>query len=62
MHSILHSPWSGAIGLWIVSALVGGMPAPDQNSGKGYRWLYGSFHLLAANLDKVASSVNPPIK
>lgn len=52
----------GAGGLWIFSAFVGGMPAPDQTSGKGYRWIYGSLHLLSANLDKVGGAINPPLK
>lgn len=64
----MHNFWAhagsyitGAAGLWVFSAIVSGMPAPDQSSGKGYRWLYGTFHALAANLDKIAGGVNPPV-
>lgn len=53
-----HAFWFGVVGLWAFSAIVGGMPAPDNSSGKAYRWLYGSLHLLAANLDKVSTSIN----
>lgn len=47
--------------LWVFSAFVGGMPAPDTSSGKAYRWAYGSLHLLAANLEKVGQAVKPPL-
>lgn len=57
-----HSFWIGIGVLWAFSALVGGMPQPDTASGKGYRWLYGSLHLFAANLDKVGQSIKPPLQ
>ncbi len=64
MHDLLtnHSFWVGMGSLWAFSALVGGMPEPDQASGKAYKWLYGSLHLFAANLDKVKDSIKPPLK
>jgi hypothetical protein len=43
---------SGALGLWVFSAAVCAMSAPDGTSGKAYRWLYRFSHLLAANLDR----------
>jgi hypothetical protein len=49
-----HSFWLGVGAVWAFSAFVSGMPAPDDKSGKGYKWLYSSLHLLAANLDKVS--------
>ena len=52
-----HGFWVGIGVLWAFSALVGGMPQPDQNSGRAYRWLYGSLHLFAANLDRVANNI-----
>jgi hypothetical protein len=57
-----HMFWLGVVSLWAFSAIVGGMPEPDTTSGKGYRWLYGSLHLFAANLDKVKADIQPPIK
>lgn len=45
--------FAGAGGQWLLSAFIGGMPPPTTASGMGYNWLYGSLHLLAANLDKV---------
>lgn len=57
-----HQFWLGVGALWAFSAFVGGMPDPDQTSSKGYRWLFGSLHLLSANLDKVAQSAKPPLK
>lgn len=35
---------------WIFSALVGGMPAPDATSSKGYTWMHSSLHIIAGNL------------
>jgi hypothetical protein len=49
-----HLFWVGIGSLWAFSALVGGMPAPDEKSGKAYQWVYSSLHLLAANLNNVA--------
>ena len=57
-----HGVWIGIGLMWSFSAFVGGMPEPDSSSGKGYRWFYGSLHMLAANLDKVGSSIKPPLK
>lgn len=62
MHAFVHSPWFGAVVLWIFSAAVGAMPDPDNTSSKGYRWLYGFAHGLSANLDKVKNSIQLPIK
>jgi len=58
---VAHSFWFGVGALWAVSAFVGGMPEPDAASGKGYRWLYSSLHLISANLDKVAQGIKPPL-
>lgn len=55
-----HGFWVGIGSLWAFSAFVSGMPAPDDKSGKGYRWLYGSLHVFAANLDKVGQSMSLP--
>ena len=43
---------SGALGLWVFSAAVCAMSAPDGKSGRAYQWLYRFSHLLAANLDR----------
>jgi hypothetical protein len=43
---------SGALGLWVFSAAVCALSAPDGNSSKAYQWLYRFSHLLAANLDR----------
>lgn len=56
-----HEFLYGVGAIWAFSALVGGMPEPDSSSGKAYRWLYGSLHLFAANLDKVGQSIKPPL-
>jgi hypothetical protein len=68
MHALLSglqglggaSPFvSGALGLWVFSAAVCAMSAPDGKSGKAYQWLYRFSHLLAANLDRVDVIGNP---
>lgn len=48
--------WTGAGALWIFSAAVSAMDAPQPKDGGFYRWLYRFTHLLAANLDRVLSS------
>jgi hypothetical protein len=55
-----HAFWIGIASLWAFSAFVSGMPDPDPQSGKAYRWLYGSLHVFAANLDKVGQSITLP--
>ncbi len=42
----------GLATLWIFSAAVSAMNAPDGKSSPGYQWLYRFAHLLAANLDR----------
>jgi hypothetical protein len=44
---------SGALGLWVFSAAVCALSAPDGHSSKAYQWLYKFLHLLAANLNRV---------
>lgn len=44
---------------WAFSALVGGMPPPDDNSSKGYTWLHGSLHILAGNLSAAVAQKYP---
>ena len=42
----------GLATLWVFSAAVSALSAPDGNSSSGYQWLYRFTHLLAANLDR----------
>ena len=42
----------GLATLWVFSAAVSAMAAPDVNTSQGYQWLYRFTHLLAANLDR----------
>ena len=60
MHQFIatHGVWVGIAGMWLFSALSGGMPDPTPQSGVAYRWIYGSLHILAANLDKVQKDLN----
>ena len=57
-----HSYLLGAIGMWLFGALISTMPALPPNAGYGLRWLYGFLQALAANIDKLKSAVQPPIK
>lgn len=54
-----HSFWSGVALVWVYSAFVSGMPAPDDKDGKGYRWLYNSLHSLAGNITTALGSKIP---
>lgn len=47
-----HLYFQGLATLWIFSAAVSAMQAPEGNSTRGYQWLYRFTHLLAANLDR----------
>ncbi|TCK71975.1 hypothetical protein [Acidipila rosea] len=47
-----HNFWVGAAALWVFSAAVSAMNAPNMQSSQFYGWLYRFTHLLAANLDK----------
>lgn len=40
------------ITLWIFSAAVSALSAPDDKSSQLYAWVYRFLHLLAANLDR----------
>ena len=44
---------------WVFSAAIGSMPAPDANSGKGYRWFYGFANTLAANVTRAFATKLP---
>jgi len=45
-----HQVLATLLGFWVFSAVISGMPAPLPNSSRGYTWLYGSLHILAANI------------
>ena len=42
----------GLATLWVFSAAVSALSAPDCKSSPLYQWLYRFMHLLAANLDR----------
>lgn len=44
---------------WAFSALVGGMPPPDDKSSMSYTWIYNSLHLLAGNIAAAVVSKYP---
>ena len=46
---------------WIFSALVGGMPPPDEISSAGYTWLHDSLHILAGNLSAAVAAKYPQL-
>ena len=47
-----HPFMLGLATLWVFSAAVSAMAAPDAHTSQGYQWLYRFTHLLAANLDR----------
>jgi len=38
------------VAVWVLAALAHTMPAPDDKSGKGYRWFYNLMQFVLANL------------
>ncbi len=56
-----HPAIASLIAYWGFSAIVGGMPEPDENSSRGYQWAYNSLHILAGNLTKAISARYPQI-
>ena len=55
-----HLFWKGIVCLWVFSAAVSALSAPEETSGPMYQWLYRFSHLLAANLDRIGWSVPKP--
>ena len=57
VHLIQQHPTMFSLALYFLfSAIVGGMPEPDEKSGPAYRWAYHSLHILAGNLAVAASA------
>lgn len=54
-----HLFWTGVIGYWLFSAIVGAAPEPDSSSGKGYVFLYRFIHLIGGNLKNAFGSKVP---
>lgn len=48
-----HSAIALLVGYWGLSAFIGGMDEPTPADTRGYRWMYRSLHLFAANLKNV---------
>jgi hypothetical protein len=58
--SNLFSSWHiyAVFGAYMVfMAAVGGMPAPDATSSKGYIWLFRFLNSLAVNVHAVAGTI-----
>ena len=51
----LH-PFALPAAMFVVSAAVSNMPEPDQASGKGYRWFYGTVHMVVGNIGNVITA------
>ena len=45
--------------VWLLMNAIQAMPSPDASSGKGYRWLFGFAHLLAANGPRLVATLFP---
>lgn len=54
MTALIHNSWFWiAVGLAVFSAIASSMPAPTDKSSIAYKWLYGTLHMLAANIGDV---------
>jgi hypothetical protein len=51
----------GIGGYWAFSAVVGGMPPPDEKSSKGYVWMHNSLHILAGNITRAVQTRYPSL-
>jgi hypothetical protein len=61
---LLHSPSHILyvyLALWTLSSLAHTMPAPDNNSRKGYQWVYNLLQFLLANLGQLQSLMTKPV-
>lgn len=47
---------AGMVLFYVFSAFVSGMPEPDANASRNYRWTYHSLHILAADLSHLIGS------
>jgi hypothetical protein len=54
MKQLIHNPIAVLGAYYFASALISGMPAPVSTDGKGYRWLYSTLHIFAANFDNIS--------
>jgi len=64
MEVFLEHHWLGLlVAYFVYSAVVGGMPKPEQVPawGDGYAWAYKSAQVLAGNVDKVFGKFLAPI-
>lgn len=59
MNFIQTHYWALPAAMFIVSAAVSNLPAPDSTSGKGYRWFYGTAHMVVGNIGDVITAVKP---
>ena len=49
------------VGYFIFSAIVSGMPEPTSASSVGYRWAFGSLHVLVGDLSQwIGSRIQKP--
>ncbi|MGH9535477.1 MAG: hypothetical protein ACRD2E_11535 [Terriglobales bacterium] len=46
------------IGYFVFSAIVSGMPEPDEKSGTGYLWAYRTLHVLSGDFSQWIASRN----
>ena len=45
--------------VWLLMNAIQAMPSPDTSSGKGYKWLFGFAHLIAANGPRLVATLFP---
>lgn len=55
----LHNPWLWFGAYYVFSAIVSGMPSPEDGDGKKYRWAFNTLHALAGSIGRVVARQLP---
>lgn len=60
--SLFSNPlvWKLLVSYWVVSAFVGALPTPKENSNPFYQWAFRFCHILAGNLNRAAVKFQVP--
>ncbi len=51
--------WTLVAGYWFLTASIGALPMPDNNSSKFYAWFFKMSNTFAANISRAAAGKIP---
>lgn len=49
-------PWLGAFMLWVFLNAVNALPAPDDGSGKFYKWLFAFLNAFTGSIPRILAT------